>query len=166
MSQLKEALPGSAQADRRMRDLREDDWVIETHRTRVTLQPSELLFVRAGKEIWDPVVRAELQLRPKAIEVAHRAIRMEPFLQVASPPNPDAVWARLEGLSPRERSLLLAWMAMGRRPSSRAELAWRAYRGLSEDQRHDLMVKLGELVSDEVGDEDAMQLPAEGSEAP
>nr|WP_258310594.1 hypothetical protein [Streptomyces sp. FT05W] len=60
---------------------------------------------------------------------------------------------KLKGLSSTERSLILAWIAMGHRPSSPAELAWRAYRSLPDDQRHDVAAKLGELVSAELYEE-------------
>lgn len=57
-AQLREAFPESAQLDRRLRDLREHGWVIETKLTQVSLERDELLFTRAGEPIWDPATRA------------------------------------------------------------------------------------------------------------
>lgn len=58
--QLAEAFPGVAQVDRRMRDLRDHGWVIDTNRTNVSLKPHELLFCKSGEAVWDPSARSRL----------------------------------------------------------------------------------------------------------
>ncbi|MFF9034074.1 HNH endonuclease [Streptomyces sp. NPDC014892] len=57
-AQLREAFPESAQVERRLRDLREHEWEIETKLTRVSLKPGEFLFAHAGEPLWDPATRA------------------------------------------------------------------------------------------------------------
>ncbi|MFG2792601.1 HNH endonuclease [Streptomyces sp. NPDC048419] len=57
-AQLRDAFPDYAQVDRRLRDLREHGWEIETRLTRVSLKQDELFFVRAGEPVWDPATRA------------------------------------------------------------------------------------------------------------
>ncbi|MFJ5058534.1 hypothetical protein ACIP96_03845 [Streptomyces nigra] len=51
-AQLREAFPGVAQADRRMRDLRDNGWQIDTKREDPRLGPNEQRFVAAGEEVW------------------------------------------------------------------------------------------------------------------
>ncbi|SFK00274.1 hypothetical protein SAMN05216275_11580 [Streptosporangium canum] len=53
-AQLRDAFPGVEQVDRRMRDLRDNRWVIATNKDDVTLDPNELRFVKAGDEVWKP----------------------------------------------------------------------------------------------------------------
>lgn len=53
-AQMREAFPDVAQIDRRMRDLREHDWVIHTRRDDPSLKQDEQRFVRRGAEIWIP----------------------------------------------------------------------------------------------------------------
>lgn len=57
-AQLRNAFPESAHVERRLRDLREHGWEIETKLTRVSLERDELLFSRAGEPVWDPATRA------------------------------------------------------------------------------------------------------------
>ncbi|MFF5666839.1 HNH endonuclease [Streptomyces griseofuscus] len=57
-AQLRNAFPESAHVERRLRDLRENGWEIETKLTRVSLERDELLFSRAGEPVWDPATRA------------------------------------------------------------------------------------------------------------
>ncbi|MDH6138245.1 hypothetical protein P3T35_000222 [Kitasatospora sp. GP30] len=64
--QLRAAFPNAAQVDRRMRDLRDDGWVIETQLTQVSLKAHEMLFVRAGAAVWDPSIRAARQRRSRS----------------------------------------------------------------------------------------------------
>ncbi|MFD7577270.1 hypothetical protein [Kitasatospora sp. NPDC059817] len=143
-AQLRDAFPGVTQIERRLRDLRDLGWVIENSRTQVSLQQNEQLFVRAGDAIWDPTVRAARQ-RQKAIRPNEGGL--EPALRQV---NKQGVWRLLEGLSPSDRSLILAWMAMGRRPASAADSAWLAYSSLSAEARLELMAKLGELISKDI----------------
>lgn len=51
MSDLLEAVPGVAQADRRMRDLREMGWTIENYKTNPQLRPEQFLVRRIGTRI-------------------------------------------------------------------------------------------------------------------
>lgn len=50
---LREQFPGVEQADRRMRDLRNQGWIIHTNRHDPTLAPNELRFVKAGNPVWE-----------------------------------------------------------------------------------------------------------------
>lgn len=155
--QLNAAFPGVSQIDRRVRDLRDRGWVIATNRDDALLAPHESRFVRAGEPIWEPGMRRVSRRQERSDElVALRPAEPRLFAEVArvrQPQDPDSVLERLKGLSPTEQSLILAWIAMGRRPSSPVELAWRAYRGLPDDQRHEVASKLGELVSSELYEE-------------
>ncbi|TMR11644.1 HNH endonuclease [Nonomuraea turkmeniaca] len=58
----------------------------------------------------------------------------------------DDVWTQIEKLSAHDRTRLLAWMAMDRKPSSPAEKAWALYRRLSHDQRRTITHRLGQAV--------------------
>ncbi|MFF8373700.1 MULTISPECIES: hypothetical protein [Streptomyces] len=51
---LREAFPGVAQIDRRMRDLREAGWVIFTSREDPSLNSNEHRFVKQGEPVWVP----------------------------------------------------------------------------------------------------------------
>lgn len=51
--QHRAAFPGVAQADRRLRDLRSNAWVIHTSAEDVTLNPDEQRFVSMGDPVWD-----------------------------------------------------------------------------------------------------------------
>lgn len=55
--QLREAFPGVAQVDRRVRDLRDVGWVIDTNASDATLLPQEQRFATRGVDIWDPEER-------------------------------------------------------------------------------------------------------------
>ncbi|MFB6710830.1 hypothetical protein [Streptomyces sp. NPDC056358] len=52
--QLRDAFPDVSQIDRRMRDLRDFDWQIDTKREDVTLDAHEQRFVRQGAPVWEP----------------------------------------------------------------------------------------------------------------
>lgn len=52
--QLRTAFPGISQADRRMRDLRDYGWKIDTNREDPTLDPHEQRFVVRGADVWVP----------------------------------------------------------------------------------------------------------------
>ncbi|MFD4863987.1 HNH endonuclease [Streptomyces sp. NPDC058412] len=54
LDQVREALPGVAQVDRRIRDLRDDGWIIESSRQTGTHQ---YRLVKIGNKVWDPQVR-------------------------------------------------------------------------------------------------------------
>jgi hypothetical protein len=53
-NQLREAFPGISQVDRRLRDLRDYGWVIDTDRSLARLGASEMLFIKAGEPVWEP----------------------------------------------------------------------------------------------------------------
>jgi hypothetical protein len=50
---LRDAFPGVEQIDRRLRDLRDDGWVIATYREDRSLDPDELRFVSRGGPVWE-----------------------------------------------------------------------------------------------------------------
>ncbi|MFE1797801.1 hypothetical protein ACFW9L_16755 [Streptomyces sp. NPDC059517] len=52
--QVKEAFPGVSQADRRVRDLRDFGWQIDTNREDASLGPHEQRFVKPGEAVWEP----------------------------------------------------------------------------------------------------------------
>ncbi|MFD8159703.1 MULTISPECIES: hypothetical protein [Streptomyces] len=151
---LREAFPGVAQIDRRMRDLREYGWSIATNRDDALLGANECRFVKAGHPVWEPGVRRAARVPERANVDVLPTLR--PLERIVQAPDPDSVWERLQSLSPTERSLIMAWMAMDRRPSSPVDLAWRAYRSLSDQQRQRMTVRLAELISSEI----SAELPA------
>uniref|UniRef100_A0AAU3GX97 HNH endonuclease n=1 Tax=Streptomyces sp. NBC_01401 TaxID=2903854 RepID=A0AAU3GX97_9ACTN len=51
---VKGAFPGVSQADRRVRDLRDYGWKIDTHREDASLGQHEQRFVAAGQPVWEP----------------------------------------------------------------------------------------------------------------
>jgi hypothetical protein len=53
-ARLREVFPGKEQADRRMRELRDHRWVIDTSAEDPALETNELRFVKAGDEVWKP----------------------------------------------------------------------------------------------------------------
>lgn len=55
--QLRDAFPGIAQADRRLRDLRAFKWVILTNTEDASLLAEDQRFVKAGVPVWDPAAR-------------------------------------------------------------------------------------------------------------
>ncbi|MFL1901983.1 HNH endonuclease [Streptomyces tauricus] len=56
-SQLRAAFPDIAQIDRRIRDLRDYGWVIDTSREDPSLDQAEQRFVKPGISVWDPEER-------------------------------------------------------------------------------------------------------------
>ncbi|MFH9492752.1 hypothetical protein ACH4LZ_25615 [Streptomyces halstedii] len=51
---VKAAFPGISQADRRVRDLRDYGWQIDTNREDITLGQHEQRFVKPGAPVWEP----------------------------------------------------------------------------------------------------------------
>ena len=51
---LRQAFPESEQVDRRMRELRDYDWVIDTNRQDVGLALNQVRLVKIGVPIWEP----------------------------------------------------------------------------------------------------------------
>ncbi|MFF4409714.1 HNH endonuclease [Streptomyces sp. NPDC001404] len=56
--QLREAIKGKEQVDRRMRDLRPAGWVIKSYRDKPSLKPDELYLETVGLPVWDKEYRA------------------------------------------------------------------------------------------------------------
>lgn len=54
MNQVRYAIPDVNQIDRRMRELRELGWRIDTYKTDPTLSPEELRVTKVGDRIWEP----------------------------------------------------------------------------------------------------------------
>ncbi|MEU2251424.1 hypothetical protein [Streptomyces sp. NPDC019224] len=52
--EVKNAFPGISQADRRVRDLRDYGWKIDTHREDASLGQHEQRFVAQGQPVWEP----------------------------------------------------------------------------------------------------------------
>lgn len=65
---LRTAIPGVAQIDRRMRDLREFGWVIHAKSSDASLKSAERRFVKLGDEIWAPGYVPEPTLRISSAE--------------------------------------------------------------------------------------------------
>lgn len=57
-AQLREAIKGTEQVDRRMRDLRPAGWLIKTYRDKPSLQPDQLYLEAMGQPVWEPEYRA------------------------------------------------------------------------------------------------------------
>lgn len=55
--ELRSAMPGVEQIDRRMRDLRPAGWVIHTYRDRADLKPDQLRLSVIGTHVWEPEKR-------------------------------------------------------------------------------------------------------------
>lgn len=64
------AFPDTAQADRRIRDLRDYGWIIHSSAHDATLHLEEQRFVKAGAAVWDP--RARHAAAPKTVSAKER----------------------------------------------------------------------------------------------
>lgn len=53
-AQLRDAFPEVSQIDRRMRDLRDHGWRIDTNREDLSLDAHEQRFVQMGEPVWEP----------------------------------------------------------------------------------------------------------------
>lgn len=56
-SDIRHAFPDAAQADRRIRDLRDYGWVLHTRSDDAALLQEQTRFVKVGVEVWDPNAR-------------------------------------------------------------------------------------------------------------
>lgn len=56
---IRAAFPDAAQADRRIRDLRDFGWVLHTSADDATLLQEQTRFVSAGVDVWNPQARRE-----------------------------------------------------------------------------------------------------------
>ncbi|WP_030673947.1 hypothetical protein [Streptomyces rimosus] len=52
--ELRAAFPETSQIDRRMRDLRDHGWRLDTNREEAGLEPHQQRFVRQGEAVWEP----------------------------------------------------------------------------------------------------------------
>ncbi|GAA0818632.1 HNH endonuclease [Streptosporangium amethystogenes subsp. fukuiense] len=66
-TQLHEAFPEQQQTIRRLRDLREYDWVIETNRSLPQLAPTEMRLAKVGIHLWEPGKRRLRTKRPTQV---------------------------------------------------------------------------------------------------
>ncbi|MGA1827300.1 hypothetical protein [Microbacterium sp.] len=70
--QLRLAFPGIAQADRRVRDLRDFGWVLDTNASDVTLSAEEQRFSKRGVDVWNADVRRAVKRDDGAISNKQR----------------------------------------------------------------------------------------------
>ncbi|GAA5075194.1 hypothetical protein HNP84_007516 [Thermocatellispora tengchongensis] len=77
--QLHKAIPGAAQLDRRLRDLRDYGWVIDTDRTRPSLGPTEMLLTRAGDPVWEPGATRSLTRQPLTHHIRDEVLARDGF---------------------------------------------------------------------------------------
>lgn len=61
--QVRGTFPGLSQVDRRIRDLRDYEWIIHTRSDDATLTVEEQRFVKAGVAVWDPRARRAVQTK-------------------------------------------------------------------------------------------------------
>lgn len=59
-AQLREAFPGVEQIDRRMRDLRQDGWILSTYAQERSLAVDELRLVKIGGLVWEAGYKSQL----------------------------------------------------------------------------------------------------------
>lgn len=59
-AQLREAFPGVEQIDRRMRDLRQDGWILSTYAQERSLAVDELRLVQIGGHVWEAGYKSKL----------------------------------------------------------------------------------------------------------
>ncbi len=71
-AQLREAFPGVEQIDRRMRDLRQDGWILSTYAQERSLAMDELRLVKIGGHVWEPGYKSNLT--PRASDRERREI--------------------------------------------------------------------------------------------
>jgi hypothetical protein len=67
--QVRTAFPGISQADRRIRDLRDHEWIIHTNKDDASLRADEQRFVKAGIHVWEP---GRLKPTAKAVTAKQR----------------------------------------------------------------------------------------------
>ena len=70
-NELRDAFPGIAQADRRIRDLRDYGWVLHSNTEDASLLAEDQRFVKAGVPVWNPLERRKAAPR-KAISKKER----------------------------------------------------------------------------------------------
>lgn len=203
--ELRNAIPGIEQIDRRMRDLRPAGWVINTYRDMASLSPNELFLEKIGIHVWEPGKRSEGvrsvsgRLRREVMDRDHhRCVRCGIASGEEYPGEPgsrarltighveahtygssadaanlvtecarcnetakqftpaqfsgDRVRDEIRELSRREKTRLLSWMAMDRRPMSDTERVWAYYRQLPGVARIELREHLAKNLDTDLGD--------------
>ncbi|MFE6467953.1 hypothetical protein ACFVGP_10670 [Streptomyces rochei] len=128
---LREAFPDIAQIDRRVRDLRDYGWVINTSREDPDLDQNQQRFVKRGIAVWDPKQRRSRTNGQRVPE---------------APAAKHDLAARIAELSAVERTRLLAWIAIGDRPRTAIEELWDLYAELPAPQRQELTQELARQV--------------------
>ncbi len=199
---MREAIPGVEQIDRRMRDLRPAGWVIKTYRDMAVLSPDELFLETIGAHVWEPGKRStglrtvSGRLRREVMDRDHhRCVRCGISSGEAYPEEPgssarltlghvnahaygsstapenlvtecsrcnetarqftpvqftaDHVRDQIRELSKREKTNLLSWMALDRRPMSQTEQVWARYRQLPGVERDGLQRELARMLGSE-----------------
>ncbi len=66
---LRAAMPGIEQIDRRMRDLRPVGWELETYRENPRLRADELKLARIGDHVWDPAYQQKRTAIPNRLRL-------------------------------------------------------------------------------------------------
>ncbi|MDQ0685646.1 hypothetical protein QFZ56_004609 [Streptomyces achromogenes] len=151
---LRADFPGIAQIDRRVRDLRDYGWIINTSREDPGLGQAEQRFVKRGLDVWDP------EQRKNRAVVTGNAGRVLSSTSAGEAAELDVreLAAQATALTARERIRLLAWITMGDRPQSAVERLWGQYLQLSAAGRQELAFEIARLV-----DQDT---PEPGSDTP
>jgi 5-methylcytosine-specific restriction endonuclease McrA len=54
MDDVRATCPGVAQVDRRVRELRQFGWELDTYKTSLSLRPHEVRLVKVGARVWEP----------------------------------------------------------------------------------------------------------------
>jgi hypothetical protein len=137
---LREAFPGIAQIDRRMRDLRDFGWIIDTTREDPTLAAEEFRLVQAGVPVWDRNRRVEAQLQKRHAPAGYPN-RLPTLTEAVAP---EVVWDQIAGLPNDDKVLVLAWLVKGRRDRTPAEKAFDAASTLPPEARQALMAQLAD----------------------
>ncbi|MEU9701973.1 hypothetical protein [Streptomyces sp. NPDC047981] len=79
-NQLRAAFPDTSQIDRRIRDLRDYGWVIDTSREDPSLDQAEQRFVKPGVKVWDPVERKKRARTPVGAATRQAMSRLAGFV--------------------------------------------------------------------------------------
>ncbi|MFE2423970.1 hypothetical protein [Streptomyces hokutonensis] len=164
-SQLRAAFPDIAQIDRRVRDLRDYGWVIDTSREDPSLDQAEQRFVEPGISVWDPEERKKRNRLTHVRRCQVCEAVGDGFHRPGCPLDPQAgssehgvsgLAARASSLPPRERTRLLAWITMGERPRTEVEDIWVRYQQLSSADQRQLARHLARLLDEDTPAEDVM----------
>ncbi|MFI9026242.1 hypothetical protein [Streptomyces sp. NPDC053560] len=144
-AELRAAFPDIAQIDRRVRDLRDYGWIIDTSREDPKLSQDKQRFVKRGLDVWDPEQR---KLKPTA---SSRGLRTSSVPQTGEAAGADAeeLANQVAALTARERTRLLAWITMGERPKTSLEELWEQYLQLPPAGKQKLALQLARLLGED-----------------